>query len=55
MLITSIDKPSLLGIIWKLRLGGRTIKKQETILNSLEISDNVVLNISDQNSNTYGL
>ena len=44
--MTSIDAPVLMGVIWKLHLVKEQLPKQETILNSLEISDNVVWNTS---------
>ena len=48
--MTSVDVPVLCLVIWKYEnyaLVKKQLQKQETILNSLEISDDVVWNLSD--------
>ena len=45
--MTRIDVPVLIGVIWNYALVKEQLQKQETMLNSLEISDNVDWNIGD--------
>ena len=45
--MTSIDVSVLIGVIWNYALGKEQLQKQETMLNPLEISDNVDWSISD--------